>query len=645
MSIVTVIQDEKEAEALVRLGFQFARAKQVPFIIVYAHESEEEAQMEDFEFGSETNDSILKKIQETFEEEKQQALDITQTPHYEYHEEEAITSTLMRVPDTEIKLARGKNLSKPIFKATSSSSADLLIVARHSSLKGQKHLTDILFEKAHCSTMIIRLGENDYKRCKKLLLPCSGGPHAREALILTSKLSDYQGTVINPLIVEPNTTELMEEVGIHTLEKFISSCGLKVSTFLEPKAVITDNVIEGICDVAKEDYDLVIMGASEGGNLRKKLFGNLSEKIFNTSPELSVAVYRAKKSKFRVIRDKIEYWCNLTIPQLDREARVNLYENLYVNSAWNFDFISLICLSTAIAALGLISNSAAVVIGAMLVAPLMVPILGAGLAIIQGNIPLVINASKSIVLGFLAALGIGFLVGILTPYNELTDEIIARGHPRLTDMFIAFFSGVAAAHCMSRPKLSAALPGVAIAAALVPPIASAGIALSLGKTSEATGATVLFFTNVVCIILGSSITFFAAGIRYNKKRSTNRWVQQAYIGLIIALSILIVPLSSTLYSKITSSITGAPKPIEVLDYEKFLRTELTENVYYGVISVSKIDISKDRKTITIRFFASKLPTLEMAEAVKKSFVDKFKEKGFQSSLKLKLIPTVIVETE
>ena len=638
LSIVTVIQDEKEAAALVRLGFQFARANQCPFIIVYAHESDKDAELSEFDLETETNDNVLSIIKTTFLEEKEQALDISQTPHYEYHDEEEITTTMMRVPDTEVKIANGRNLSQPIFKTISSHSPELLIIGRHESLKGKKHLTDILFEKAHCSTMIIRLGENDYKRCKKLLLPCSGGPHIREALILTSKLSESQGTVIHPLIVEPNTTELMEEVGVHTLENFIKSCGLQVSNTLEPKAVIKDDVMEGICEAADDDYDLVIMGATEGGNLRKKLFGNLSEKIFRSSPKVSVAVYRARKSKLKVLRDKIEYWCNVTIPQMDRETRVKLYENLYVNSTWNFDFISLICLSTAIAALGLISNSTAVVIGAMLVAPLMVPILGAGLAIIQGNVPLVVNSAKSIILGFLAALGIGFLVGVLTPYDELTSEILARGKPRLADMFIAFFSGVAAAHCMSRPKLSAALPGVAIAAALVPPIASSGLALSLGKPIEASGATILFFTNVVCIILGSSFTFFAAGVRYNKKRSSNRWVQQAYIGLIVALSLLVIPLSSTLMSKVTEHFSTSIKLDGREKYRIVINEIIKENPDSGVISFDNPDISIDKTKMSIKMECSKLPSKELVAQIESAILEKLKK-----TIKVRLVPTIIVE--
>lgn len=640
MSIVTVIQDENEASALVRLGFQFARASQCPFIIVRAIESQKQGELKDFALTDDTTDPVLKLIKTTFEEEKNRALDISQTPHYEYHDEEEIATTLLKVPDTAIKTASGRDLKKLIFRVTSAEKATLLIVGRHQSLKGTRHITDILFEKAHCSTMIIRLGDNDYKRCKKLLIPCSGGPHAREALTLTAKLCDSQGTVINPLIVEPNTGELMEEVGIHTLEKFIKSCGLVVSDSIVPKAIVKDNVTQGICEVARDDYDLVIMGATEGGNLRKKLFGNLAEKVFNISPEVSVAVYRARKPRLRVMRDKLEYWCNVTIPQLEREDRVKLYENLYLSSSWNFDFISLICLSTAIAALGLISNSAAVVIGAMVVAPLMLPILGAGLAIIQGNMPLAVSSIKSITLGFILALGIGFTVGFLTPYGELTSEILSRGSPKLADMFIAFLSGIAAAHCLSRPKLSAALPGVAIAAALVPPIASSGIALSQGDTQNSTGAAILFFTNVVCIVLGSSITFFIAGIRYNKNRASNRWVQQSYIGLILTLGLLAVPLSSTLVSKITNKLSSK----KTAGFENVKSKSLAILSKYGVISITNLGIKDERKEEALELNFN-VTVREIPDAKIATEMETYLAAEFERKVKVRIIPTLVIETE
>ena len=169
-------------------------------------------------------------------------------------------------------------------------------------------------------------------------------------------------------------------------------------------------------------------------------------------------------------------------------------------------------------------------------APLMTPLLGCGLAVVQGNFPLFRSAAKAILYGFLCALIIGFLMGMVAaPMTGLTSEMASRGGPSLLDMGVAFASGVAASYCLARPKLGAALAGVAIAAALVPPIATVGIALSFGETVVARGAALLFATNVVAIVLGAAINFYAAGIRGAAKTTSQKskplWARRAWLGL------------------------------------------------------------------------------------------------------------------
>jgi uncharacterized hydrophobic protein (TIGR00271 family) len=618
MSILAVIDDEKEANALVRWSFQFARAKQCPLIIVRTQESESENEVTEINPEEEAKDHLVKIINETLESEKKQAEDISGTPHYDYHSEEEISTSMLKTPEASIKILKGNSLAGGILKMVSQHKPQLLIIGRHQSMKGQRHYTDKVFKRAHCSTLIIRLGDADFKRCSSMLIPCSGGPHCLEALKDSATLSEAQGTVVTPLIIEPDTGEMMNEVGKHILQGLLKRCSIKESSFIKPRVAINDDIEEGISGVAAEGFDLVIVGVSEMGNLRKKLFGTLPEKIMNKSSKLSIGVYRKRQSNLRVFLDKVEYWCNLAVPQLNRNERVALYENLYMNSTWNFDFVALMCLSTAIASLGLISNSAAVVIGAMLVAPLMVPILGAGLALVQGNIPLILNSAKSISFGFLAALGIGFACGILTPMDDATSEVLSRGSPRLADMFIAFLSGVAAAHCMSRPKLSAALPGVAIAAALVPPIASTGIALSLGLPETAMGAAILFLTNVICIILGSAITFFAAGIRSKNMKESKAWVQQSIIGLILCLSLLLVPLSSALIGKITKAMQkNNTEEVFVFNFDKIATATLPLMEKFGIISLTDNAYKPKINVWTFDVDASEMPEKGLVEELEK----------------------------
>jgi uncharacterized hydrophobic protein (TIGR00271 family) len=211
----------------------------------------------------------------------------------------------------------------------------------------------------------------------------------------------------------------------------------------------------------------------------------------------------------------------------------------------------LILLSTSIAGLGLLQNSTAVVVGAMLVAPLMTPIVGAGLALTQGNRHLVRHAGKSVGIGFLGALAVGLVLGAIVPTDGLSGEVLARTHPTLLDLAVALVSGVAAAYALARPNLSAALPGVAIAAALVPPVASIGIAAAHGAFGRAIGATLLFGTNVVAIILGSAATLFVLGIRGNKDRR-QPWVTPLLSTLLVVLCVFAVPLSTWLMDQVRS---------------------------------------------------------------------------------------------
>jgi uncharacterized hydrophobic protein (TIGR00271 family) len=220
------------------------------------------------------------------------------------------------------------------------------------------------------------------------------------------------------------------------------------------------------------------------------------------------------------------------VPQLDREHRIRLVERIQSNSEWDFDFVALICLSTLIAGLGLIRNSVAVVIGAMLVAPLMTPIVGAGLGLAHGNFRLIKSALLTVLRGFATAFVIGLLLGLLMQ-PEMTSEIEDRGAPNFLDLAVALASGVAAAYAMGRPNLISAIPGVAIAAALVPPLAASGIALALGDFWHSKGALLLFFTNIVAIILGTTTTFWSVGIRPEKPdKPTARWPLWTFIGLV-----------------------------------------------------------------------------------------------------------------
>ncbi len=243
-------------------------------------------------------------------------------------------------------------------------------------------------------------------------------------------------------------------------------------------------------------------------------------------------------------------WLNW-LPVLAREERLSLFENFQASGVWNVDFTIMMGLSSALAAFGLLNNSPAAVIGAMLVAPLMSPLLGAGFALVQGNGTLFRGCIKAMAYGTLVSVAVSLLIGLVTPGYDPTAEIEARGQVNLIDLGIALASGMAAAYAMARPNLAAILSGVAIAAALVPPLAVVGIAAGSGEFLLAGFSAVLFLTNVVAIILGAGFVFRLVGVQGALGKTTAPlWARRARIGLILATVILVIPLGNRLQSQL-----------------------------------------------------------------------------------------------
>ena len=156
-------------------------------------------------------------------------------------------------------------------------------------------------------------------------------------------------------------------------------------------------------------------------------------------------------------------------------------------------FYIMVAVSTMIASFGLITNSTAVIIGAMLVAPLMTPIFGIALALIRSDTVLFGRALKAEIAGVAAAIAMGLILGLLYPALEPTPEMIARTEPQLFDLLVAVFSGFAGAYALMDEKISPALPGVAIATAIVPPLAHTALCFSVGQYIAGIGSFLLFF--------------------------------------------------------------------------------------------------------------------------------------------------------
>ena len=245
--------------------------------------------------------------------------------------------------------------------------------------------------------------------------------------------------------------------------------------------------------------------------------------------------------------------------QINLESRIprqELYEARIASSKPSPGFFVLLLCAAIIATLGLISNSAAVVIGAMIVAPLMDPILSLAFALSISNNKLAKRSLLTVVIGVLTVITTSALLASLLNVSEVNREMTSRTAPNLIDLGIAVAAAVAGSFSMTRERLSNSLAGVAVAVALVPPLCVCGIGLSMGKEVVAVfgrgtvagitnqiseGSFLLFLANLIGITVASLFVFLVQ--RYGSILKCWRNLM-LWLGL---LGLLCIPLSSALH--------------------------------------------------------------------------------------------------
>ncbi len=221
-------------------------------------------------------------------------------------------------------------------------------------------------------------------------------------------------------------------------------------------------------------------------------------------------------------------------------------------------FFCLLILATAIATFGLLADSVATVIGAMIVAPLMLPIMGVAFGVGLGDRKIILSSLIISILGIATAVGLGFLItwGFRNLINiETNTQVINRTAPRLIDLLAALATGLAGAFATGRRDISDTLPGVAIAISLVPPLANVGILLASNRVDLATGSLLLFVTNYLAILLTGAFMFSMMGYpkAYHAHHSL-RTKRTAVAFAAILFALILIPLSASSYKTIQGNL-------------------------------------------------------------------------------------------
>lgn len=224
------------------------------------------------------------------------------------------------------------------------------------------------------------------------------------------------------------------------------------------------------------------------------------------------------------------------------QTREALYEDIEKNARRDLNFFILVTLSTIVAAIGLVENNVAIIIGAMVIAPLLGPNLALSLGTALGDFSMVKESVQTLMAGILLAILLSAMLGFFWPGELASPEIMSRTDAGLDSIILALASGAAAALSLTT-GLSSVLVGVMVAVALLPPAATMGLMLGHGNLGLAVGAGLLLAVNIVCVNLASKITFMAKGINprtWPEKEKAKRAMAVYVSGWIIALIILVI---------------------------------------------------------------------------------------------------------
>ncbi len=275
-------------------------------------------------------------------------------------------------------------------------------------------------------------------------------------------------------------------------------------------------------------------------------------------------------------------------------------------------YLVLMVLSTMLAAIGLYQSSTAVVIGAMLLAPLMAPIVALSMGLLRHDTKLSKGSIITILVGILIALTAASLISLMFPHKPITMEMQARLHPSLLDLGVAIVAGVAGAYTKSNKKILQSLAGVSIAVALVPPLAVAGIGLGMGDLGFFGQAFLLFSTNLIGITLAATFTFRMLG--YSPVVRDKRGV----IFVTFLLIAITIPLGWSYTELVETSVLE-----KNWQYERFL-----VNGKYLIVQQAEIVHQKDEKLLFVKVLVRESLTRKdlnkLRKKIQSNFTDKIK---------------------
>ena len=464
------------------------------------------------------------------------------------------------------------SISRGILDVARERNTDVIILGVNQSVRRQVKLGTVVenvIAAAPCGVLIYRSSTSP--SFNRVVIPVDGTVQSTIAMKLGVSLALQNNTKVRQMSVQYNYQYHADHEAV-----------MRETEALMPpdnrpyKQIIAGRTPErSILREITED-DLLVMGFSQKSDFERQITDDLSNQLLNRAPGPVIMISQIEWQ--RGLRGTIERSLLRINPQLTHVEQNELVWAAQKNADPNLDFTVMIVLSAGLATLGLLTNSVAVIIGAMLVAPLMSPISGFSTGMATGLLELTRRASFTMIQGVILALLISIGMGVLLPIDSPTSEMLSRGSPGVLDAAVALVSGLVAAYASARKGIPAALAGVAIAAALMPPICTIGLGVALQHVNMAIGATLLFLANITFIIASQYITFLWLGMRPDKSREgVTANLTRIWWGVLAALTVFVM----IVFIQLGSQAVDEQQIRERLEQEIFINAEVVD---YNVIS-------------------------------------------------------------
>jgi len=310
------------------------------------------------------------------------------------------------------------------------------------------------------------------------------------------------------------------------------------------------------------------------------------------------------------VRSRKRWWHR----HLESEERQRVMTELAIkrqDRGW-FRFGLMIALSVVVAVMGMSADSAAVVIGAMLLAPLMQPVLATAACIAMALFRKAALSFWIVLIATVGSVALAYLLSALFVNGELPGEVTSRTAPDIRDLVVALAAGTAGAYATVRKDVSASLPGVAVAVALVPPLAAIGISMEAGNATFAWGAVLLYTTNLIAIVFAGVVVFVVTGFVPPRRLATT--FRRSSL-VVATVGVFVVAIALPLYDASTAAVERSEQELEALDIVSAWLGPTDRRSAPGV------SFDGDRITVSVRSFDSAPDPRPLLEAMATAFGD------------------------